>query len=65
MLIDELLVFDRMFSLGVRGSGSGSDPAPLGGRLPGVQGPAVGPRRHFLYCSLGLETVRPKKTREL
>ncbi|EJD02810.1 uncharacterized protein FOMMEDRAFT_122870 [Fomitiporia mediterranea MF3/22] len=45
-------LFDRMFSLGVRGSGSGADPAPLGGRVPGVQGPAAGPRRHFLYCSL-------------
>ncbi|THH10507.1 hypothetical protein EW145_g1290 [Phellinidium pouzarii] len=45
-------LFDRMFSLGVRGSGSGADPAPLGGRVPGVHGPAAGPRRHFLYCSL-------------
>lgn len=45
-------VFDRMFSLGVRGSGSGADPVPLGGRVPGVQGPVPGPKRHFLYCSL-------------
>ena len=46
------LVFDRMFSLGVRGSGSGADPAPLAARVPGVQGPGAGPRRHFLYCTL-------------
>ncbi|KAI5121577.1 hypothetical protein M0805_000756 [Coniferiporia weirii] len=45
-------LFDRMFSLGVRGSGSGADPAPLGARVPGVQGAVTGPRRHFLYCSL-------------
>ncbi|KDQ15188.1 hypothetical protein BOTBODRAFT_158437 [Botryobasidium botryosum FD-172 SS1] len=40
-------LFDRMFSLGVRGSGT--DTAPLGGRV-GTTGP--GPRRHFLFCSL-------------
>jgi len=40
-------LFDRMFSLGVRGSGT--DTAPLGARVAGA---ASGPRRHFLYCSL-------------
>ncbi|KAF8993696.1 hypothetical protein BDQ17DRAFT_1431548 [Cyathus striatus] len=46
-------LFDRMFSLGVRGSDS--HPAPLGGRVTAaaVAGAAsTGPRRHFLYCTL-------------
>ncbi|KAF8530417.1 hypothetical protein BU17DRAFT_72940 [Hysterangium stoloniferum] len=46
-----LAVFDRMFSLGVRGSGT--DTAPLGVRVAGA---ASGPRRHFLYCSLKSES---------
>ncbi|TDL26245.1 hypothetical protein BD410DRAFT_764711 [Rickenella mellea] len=40
-------LFDRMFALGVRGSGT--DATPLGAR---VSGASPGPRRHFLYCSL-------------
>lgn len=57
-------VFDRMFSLGVRGSGT--DTAPLGTRVPAVAGSApIGPRRHFLYCSLHPEsTTRSKRSRE-
>jgi hypothetical protein len=44
-------VFDRMFSLGVRGSGT--DTAPPGGVNSRVTVTAApGPRRHFLYCSL-------------
>ena len=45
-------LFDRMFSLGVRGSGT--DTAPLGARVAAVAGVASAtlPRRHFLYCSL-------------
>lgn len=42
-------LFDRMFSLGVRGSGT--DTTPLGGRVSVASGIA-GPRRHFLYCAL-------------
>lgn len=44
-----LLVFDRMFSLGVRGSGV--EAAPLTARAVGAAAPA-GLKRHFLYCSL-------------
>ena len=57
-------VFDRMFSLGVRGSGT--DTAPLGARVAAVAGSATsGPRRHFLYCSLhGESTQRSKRSRE-
>ncbi|KZT21381.1 hypothetical protein NEOLEDRAFT_1073528 [Neolentinus lepideus HHB14362 ss-1] len=40
-------LFDRMFSLGQRGSGT--EPTPF--HLP-VGMPSVGPRRHFLYCTL-------------
>ncbi|KIM40046.1 hypothetical protein M413DRAFT_446194, partial [Hebeloma cylindrosporum] len=41
-------LFDRMFSLGIRGSGI--DGAPLG-RIA-VSSTAATPRRHFLYCTL-------------
>ncbi|KAF7376074.1 hypothetical protein MSAN_00022200 [Mycena sanguinolenta] len=57
-------LFDRMFSLGVRGSGT--DAAPLNARSAAtVAGAATGPRRHFLYCSLKPE-VQPqtKRSRE-
>ncbi|KAI0280742.1 hypothetical protein BC826DRAFT_924099, partial [Russula brevipes] len=41
-------LFDRMFSLGVRGSGT--DTANLGARVAAVAGMASAtPRRHFLY----------------
>lgn len=43
-------LFDRMFSLGVRGSGTDTT-------TPRVPGAATGPRRHFLYCSLRPEIV--------
>jgi hypothetical protein len=60
-------VFDRMFSLGVRGSGT--DTAPLGVRVSAVAaaGAATGSRRHFLYCALKPEPVVPKtrRSREL
>lgn len=58
-----MTVFDRMFSLGVRGSGT--DTAPLGVRVTAVAGAAAGPRRHFLYCSLKPEAPRNKRSREL
>ncbi|THH15663.1 hypothetical protein EW146_g4856 [Bondarzewia mesenterica] len=56
-------LFDRMFSLGVRGSGT--DTAPLGARVAAVAGvaSATGPRRHFLYCSLKPENPAPRSTR--
>jgi hypothetical protein len=55
------LVFDRMFSLGVRGSGT--DTAPLGARVAAVAGMASAtlPRRHFLYCSLRPENPVPPR----
>jgi len=56
-------LFDRMFSLGVRGSGT--DPAPLGARVAAVAGTSSGPRRHFLFCSLKSEQGgRGKRSRE-
>ncbi|KAI0063517.1 hypothetical protein BV25DRAFT_1869666 [Artomyces pyxidatus] len=56
-------LFDRMFSLGVRGSGT--DTAPLGARVAAVAGMASAtlPRRHFLYCSLKPENPAPRSTR--
>lgn len=58
-----LAVFDRMFSLGVRGSGT--DTAPLGARVAAVAESMTGPRRHFLYCSLKPEAgPRGKASRE-
>jgi hypothetical protein len=56
-------LFDRMFSLGVRGSGT--DTAPLGARVAAVAESMTGPRRHFLYCSLKPEAgPRGKTSRE-
>ncbi|KAJ7647408.1 hypothetical protein FB45DRAFT_198634 [Roridomyces roridus] len=57
-------LFDRMFSLGVRGSGT--DAAPLNARsAAAVAGAATGPRRHFLYCSLKPEPQpQVKRSRE-
>ncbi|KIJ39482.1 hypothetical protein M422DRAFT_32725 [Sphaerobolus stellatus SS14] len=56
-------LFDRMFSLGVRGSGTDTQP-PLGVRVAGA---ATGPRRHFLFCSLKPEQpiTRPRRSRDL
>jgi hypothetical protein len=51
------LVFDRMFSLGVRGSGV--DAPPITARVVGGAG-TPGLKRHFLYCSLKPETVATK-----
>jgi hypothetical protein len=61
MLIMDSPVFDRMFSLGVRGSGT--DTAPLGARVAAVAGMASAtlPRRHFLYCSLRPENPVPPR----
>ncbi|KAJ6586841.1 hypothetical protein DFH09DRAFT_909712 [Mycena vulgaris] len=61
-------LFDRMFSLGVRGSGT--DAPPLGARASAatVAGAATGPRRHFLYCSLKPEAqpqAKPQRSREV
>ncbi|KAG6917423.1 hypothetical protein DXG01_002508 [Tephrocybe rancida] len=59
-------LFDRMFSLGVRGSGA--DTAPLGGRVTAatVAGAATGPRRHFLFCSLKSDTApKTRRSREM
>ncbi|KAG5342923.1 hypothetical protein E4T56_gene16203 [Termitomyces sp. T112] len=54
-------LFDRMFSLGVRGSGA--DTAPLVGRsAAAVAGAATGPRRHFLFCSFRSDAA-PKSRR--
>ena len=60
-LMDGRTVFDRMFSLGVRGSGT--DTAPLGARVAAVAGMASAtlPRRHFLYCSLRPENPVPPR----
>ncbi|KAF7321279.1 hypothetical protein MKEN_00647800 [Mycena kentingensis (nom. inval.)] len=56
-------LFDRMFSLGVRGSGT--EAAPLNARGAAAMA-AAGPRRHFLYCSLKPETQpQTKRSREL
>ncbi|EPQ56985.1 hypothetical protein GLOTRDRAFT_137434 [Gloeophyllum trabeum ATCC 11539] len=54
-------LFDRMFSLGQRGSGT--EPTPLRSAVGvTVPAPGTGPRRHFLYCTLKSEqgTVRKK-----
>lgn len=54
-------VFDRMFSLGIRGSGT--DTTPLGARVAAVAESMTGPRRHFLYCALKPEpAIRGKPT---
>ncbi|THU95344.1 hypothetical protein K435DRAFT_755796 [Dendrothele bispora CBS 962.96] len=58
-------LFDRMFSLGVRGSGTDT---ALGTRVAAaaVAGGASGPRRHFLFCTLKPEPVpRTRRSREL
>lgn len=64
-LLISRLVFDRMFSLGMRGNGA--DTAPLGARVSAaaVAGAATGPRRHFLYCTLKSDvSQKPRKSRE-
>ncbi|KAG8808598.1 hypothetical protein FRC17_003880, partial [Serendipita sp. 399] len=53
------MVFDRMFSLGVRGSGV--DAPPLTVRAAGAAAPP-GLKRHFLYCSLKPEPTSTKGT---
>jgi len=56
-------LFDRMFSLGMRGNGA--DTQPLGARVAAVASAQNGPRRHFIYCTLKNESpTRPKKSRE-
>ncbi|KAH9485349.1 hypothetical protein JR316_0002257 [Psilocybe cubensis] len=54
-------LFDRMFSLGVRGAGT--DAVPLGGRVAVAAASATvnGPRRHFLYCTLKQEPSQGHK----
>ncbi|KAF8919953.1 hypothetical protein CPB85DRAFT_1373197 [Mucidula mucida] len=59
-------LFDRMFSLGVRGSGT--DTVPLGTRVAAAAAAAVvaGPRRHFLFCTLKPDSLpRARRSREL
>jgi len=59
------VVFDRMFSLGVRGGGV--DATPVGGRVAvaAAAGAVNGPRRHFLYCSLKPDaSSKNRKSRE-
>jgi hypothetical protein len=58
------VVFDRMFSLGVRGGGV--DTTPVGGRVAvaAAAGAVNGPRRHFLYCSLKSDASKSRKSRE-
>jgi len=57
-------LFDRMFSLGVRGSGA--DTAPLAARVSAAAAASTGPRRHFLYCTLKTEPApQSKRSREL
>ena len=55
-------VFDRMFSLGLRGSGLNT--TPLGAQSGTTA--QTGPRRHFLYCTLKPETAPyTKRSREI
>ena len=57
-----LIVFDRMFSLGLRGSGLNT--TPLGAQSGTAA--QTGPRRHFLYCTLKPETIpRAKRSGEV
>jgi len=57
-----LTVFDRMFSLGLRGSGLNT--TPLGAQSGTTA--QIGPRRHFLYCALKPETFpHTKRPREI
>lgn len=55
-------VFDRMFSLGVRGSGTEALSAAVA-----TSAAITGPRRHFLYCSLRNDTsnVKARKSKDL
>jgi len=58
-------LFDRMFSLGVRGGGV--DTTLVGGRVPAAAaaGAVNGPRRHFLYCSFKPDaSLKSRKSRE-
>jgi hypothetical protein len=62
LLSHRALVFDRMFSLGLRGSGADIT-APVTSRVA-----TPGPRRHFLYCCLKPEKptfARNRRSREL
>lgn len=57
-----LKVFDRMFSLGLRGSGLNT--TPLGAQSGTAT--QTGPRRHFLYCALKPEMFpHAKRSREI
>ena len=59
------IVFDRMFSLGVRGSGADAVAVPLGGRAAVAAAAVNGPRRHFLYCTLKQDAGhKAKKSRD-
>jgi hypothetical protein len=58
------VVFDRMFSLGIRGGAV--DATPVGGRVAvaAAAGAVNGPRRHFLYCSLKPDASSKSKSRK-
>ena len=65
LLLHFSIVFDRMFSLGIRGGAV--DTTPVGGRVAvaTAAGAVNGPRRHFLYCSLKLDaSSKSRKSRE-
>jgi hypothetical protein len=57
-------VFDRMFSLGVRGVGMEGGTVSSRSIATPVPGSANGPRRHFLYCVLKSEVQlhRPRRS---
>ncbi|KAH8107974.1 hypothetical protein BXZ70DRAFT_913516 [Cristinia sonorae] len=61
-------LFDRMFSLGMRGNGP--DAQPIGtSRVTAAAAATSGPRRHFIYCTLKTEannrTHRSQRSREI
>lgn len=56
-------LFDRMFSLGIRGGGADFPLALARGSAAAVAGATTGPRRHFLFCVLKPESTTPKARR--
>lgn len=56
-------VFDRMFSLGVRGSGIETVPLTSRGAVSTAVATVNGPRRHFLYCTLKPDANHKSKTK--
>ncbi|KAF8629213.1 hypothetical protein AX17_005798 [Amanita inopinata Kibby_2008] len=56
-------LFDRMFSLGIRGGGIEGNSLGSRGVAAAVPGSTNGPRRHFLYCSLKSDVPMHKARR--